>query len=325
MYEGAHPGPASNKRRRTTTARKSQVSGRRARPRRSGQRSPALVRRSRRRLLAALYAAMLVEVIVALLTSPMFAVRRVEVRGHKGITAREGAVLLRAAALPRMTNWFRAPVGPLSRRVSALPYVAAVQIHRRLPYTIEVAVQIRQPYAILRTPSGLYELDRAGVAIRPARRGLVGRLPDVEAQSPMRLRLGAPALDFGVEGALAIEEAAARDNLVRIARIEVDSGDNLCLNMVDGLLVLLGKSDDLNTKLSRLHSLYAHEPGIAARVVSVNLTCPTAPAYTPRTAAAATSQPGDSVPVASGGVPISAHTAVVGAVPGSSLAPAAGR
>jgi cell division septal protein FtsQ len=108
------------------------------------------------------------------------------------------------------------------------------------------------------------------------------RLPLVTLARPMTVQPGVPLNDTALSAAIDILQSAQRQRLVRIAKIEVDQSDNICLNMQDGVVVQLGQAEDFPQKLALVQRIYTWEPDIARRLVAINLSSPAWPAYTPR-------------------------------------------
>jgi cell division septal protein FtsQ len=244
----------------------------------------AEVYRFRRRVLGVLYVTLCVLLVAALFTSPVFGIRHVQVAGITTLPDVEAAAVLRATALPPNTNWLRAPVTTLTNRLRALPFVQSADVSRRLPNRVEARILPRQSRLIVKVGDSHYEVDRFGVPIRAASQEAMQRLPLVVLERPRPVHLGDPFNEDAVTAAIQILQSAQEAFPVRIAKIEVDQTDDMCLNMQDGLPILLGKADALPTKLALVRRIYAREPDVAHRLAAINLTCPTWPACTPRDA-----------------------------------------
>jgi len=137
------------------------------------RRPPAAVRVRRRSLWATLgrpfvQALSLVGAPAALLswvlTSPSFALARVEVRGNHQVTS---AWVENALRPLRGENLLRLPLDEVARRVAAHPWLAAVTIEKRLPDRLRLVVDERRPAGLLRGAAGLVYLDRDGRPIAP--------------------------------------------------------------------------------------------------------------------------------------------------------------
>lgn len=252
-------------------------------PSRAGRpRRAADVYRRRRRSLLCLYVSLAAVCLSALLTSPALSVKQERILGVQALSPEERQATIEATLVPPNTNWFRAPTATLEQRVRRLPWVNGARVEHAFPNGIRARVTLRRPVVLVRTAGGLFETDAAGVAIRLA--GPETVLPLIELQSPRAVRAGTAFNDDAIDAAIRIAETTRQDNLVRIAKIEVDLSDNLCLNMQDGLPIQIGQVEDLPAKLALVRRIYEREPDVAQRVSAINLTCPSWPACTPRIA-----------------------------------------
>jgi cell division septal protein FtsQ len=264
------------------------------------------VRRARRRALVALYLALGVVITAAALTSPVMAVKQMRLRGAEGLPAVEYAAVQNAVSLTAGTNWLRAPVHAVAQRLRAQPWVRDAQVTRRLPNAIEACITPRQPFLIAQIGARQYEIDADGVPIRRARPDVAGSLPFVVLDRTHAAQPGVPLNDDALTGTIEIIQFVRQAPRVRIAKIEVDQSDNICLNMQDSIPVLFGQTSDLSTKLKLLRDIYTREPDIALRVEAINLSSPDAPACTPRVAERTEAENiGANVPASAGFVAVS--------------------
>jgi cell division protein FtsQ len=238
----------------------------------------AEVLRMRKRALLLLYAVLGLEIVTALLTSPVLAVRRQTIRGLGPLSPVESAAVLNAAKLAKGTNLLRVPVGPLSRRIAALPFVDSVEVGRRIPPAISVVVHPRKTVINAVLNGVTYEVDHAGVPIRLTPTERLSQFPTVVIDYNQPVKLGARLRNGMVTAAIDLLPKLREACSVQVAKIEVDQTDSICLNMMDGLRILLGQTDSLDVKLSEIHRIYKHEPTIASRLSTVNLTSPAYPA-----------------------------------------------
>jgi hypothetical protein len=95
-----------------------------------------------------------------------------------------------------------------------------------------------------------------------------------------------------VAAAIRIYQKAPSSLRDRIAKIEVDRNDNICLNMHDGIPVTFGQEDDIHAKIVVVDRIYRNHPGIAVQVAAIDVSVPTEPACKPRvTAPSAVTEP----------------------------------
>ena len=252
---------------------------------------PSAVRRVRRKVLITLYSVLAVEMIMTALFAPALHVRRVRVEGLNGLAPAEEAQVLSAVALAPKTNWLRAPIGRMEQRLRALPWIRTATVRRRVPNLIVADIAVRQPALLVQSGADQFELDTAGVPIRPARPGDTAQMPAVVLDRPRAIRPGVPLQDELVLAAMQTYAAFRKQPGIHIAKIEVDQSDNICLNMQDGVVVQFGNTDAFDSKIALLQRIYAREPDIAQRLMAINLSCPTWPACTPRVASTSEAQP----------------------------------
>lgn len=250
--------------------------------------------RLRRQIIQVLVLLFGVECAASAFTSPWLHVRRVQLVGISGLTPAEVTLAQNAMQLPAKTNFFRVPIGSFTQSLKGLPCVQRVSVIRHFPSGIEARIVARQPIAILQMGEKLFEVDPTGVAIRVARPEVAARLPHVIASAENTPALGTVSGNLSVNTAVQIIESEKRTVSGGIAKIDVDSVGNLCLNMRDGVLIRLGLPDEMPAKLKQLHLLYRHSPDLAAKMTLVNLSVPDYPACVLRSDSAPPSN-GDSL------------------------------
>ncbi len=264
-----------------------------------GRPRAADVRRTRSRVLLGLYAVLCVEAGAALLTSPALAIKHVRVRGLDSLPPDERQATLQTLALPRALNWFRVPLGRLRANTSSLPWVQAASVERSYSGTLFVRIAPRQPFVALKIGPTWYEADRDGVPIRPARIAIASRLPRVVMQAARPVQMGVPVGDAALNASLEILQKTTQESSSSILKIVVDQSDNMCLNMRDGVQFQLGQADNIAAKIALVNGIYAREPNIGKTLAAINISCPSAPACTPRVAQALPPTAGPFAPPAS--------------------------
>jgi cell division protein FtsQ len=240
--------------------------------------SPAQMRRMRRRALFALAFCLTLECVVATFTSPALTIKHIRVSGTDALPAAEADAILRAAALPRGCNWFRVPRARMMREIGQMAWVKSVTVEKRLPDDIRVRVIPRQPAAVAENGTQFAEVDIQGVPIRAARPERIASLAHLVLPPSARLQYGDPIVDRAVREALRVLDNTANGQAVRIAKIEVDQSDNLCLNMSDRTPIRLGQAEDLDAKMEIVKRIYRNRPDIANSLAAIDLTCPAKPA-----------------------------------------------
>ncbi len=234
--------------------------------------------RFRQNLVLALVVLLGIECSALAFTSPWLEIHRVELRGVAGLAPQEIEAAQNAVGLPPNTNFFRVPAAALQNRLRALPAIQTAVLVRHFPDGLEAKISVRQPIAIIERDGQSFEADPTGVAIRLARPELIRRLPHVFAPAGTPLTLGEVSGNVSVNTAVQVVDRLRGEAAGGIAKIDIDSAGNLCLNMQDGVKVCLGSTDEMPAKLDQLRRLYRHDPALSERLSQVNLTVPDYPA-----------------------------------------------
>lgn len=204
--------------------------------------------------------------------SPLFEVRRIEVRGL-GRLAREDV----SALLPGVEgrNLLLLSLDRVERMVGTNPWVDRVEARRQLPSTLVVRIREHVPVAWVRGPSGGVALSSRGVVLgrRRTGRGLVslGRVSEATvAGSPAPVEPGLVRVVASLAPRVRREVAAAR--------IE-DEG--IVLRTRSGARILLGDPVAIPAKAATLQALlrWMGEHGVPAGMI--DLRAPATPAIRP--------------------------------------------
>lgn len=221
-----------------------------------------------------------------LLTSPGLTIQKIRVAGLATLPDTERTETLKALSLPRRTNWFLAPLKlkELRASTSRLPWVRTVTLERDWSRVVRASVTIRQPLFALGVGDSRYEADAEGIPIRIERAEMQGRLPEIVFKQPVDVVPGRSASTPGLLAAIQVLQRLEHERAVRVAKIVIDQNDNLCLNMLDGMQLDLGRPDDIDSKIDQVQRIYARDADIGRRLLAINLSCPSSPACTPRLA-----------------------------------------
>lgn len=235
------------------------------------------IKRARKLILLALSLVLAVECLVAVFTSPWFRVRQVTWRATGLLMESEATAVEEVLRFRSPASWFRVSLESQTRALQALPFVRSARVQRGAPFSLDVQIQARIPLVIVRSGNRNYEVDVDGVPIRQARPGM-RRLPLIELRRGEELRPGQPLVDPVVTSLIQLVRSNDPSLWLRIAKIEVDPQDNLCLNMLDGVRIDLGNAEELARKFLLVQMIYEREPGISQRLSAINLSNPDWPA-----------------------------------------------
>jgi cell division protein FtsQ len=241
---------------------------------------PLFTPRRQRILVSGLAVAALGSLAGIFLFSPLTYVREVRLGGVRSLQRDEADSTAAAVRVPSKTNLFRLRTAALEERLEALPWVASATVSRRFPGGLNVSITPRTPRAQLRVNGQDWEVDRAGVVIRPLRAGVA--LPPIVCAAPAEVRPGSIADALGVAGALKVLSECAPRGGVRIAKVDVDATGELCLNMTDNVAIRLGQEEALPTKIDYVQRIYDDNPAIGSEVQSIDLRWPESTSLVPR-------------------------------------------
>ncbi len=250
------PAPAGAARRRP--------GGTRAHPGGPAARRPVPARFRRRRLVAALAAALVLLVGVGLGTRVLLY--------DAGLADVEEVVVAGLSTVPERAVRDAVavePGGPLvavdtdgiARRVAAVEGVAEVAVRRAWPHTVEVTVTERVPVALWQTPQGLVEVDGTGLPYR--------RAPEPPPALPRLVFGGVAPQDPSTGAALSVLRDLTDPLRARVATVEV-AGAQVTLGLADGRAVRWGGPERAADKVAVVGALL-EQPGTVYDVSSPDL------------------------------------------------------
>jgi len=182
-----------------------------------------------------------------LLSSPTFALSRIEVSGNRFVDA----TWVESALAPLAgENLVRLSLPAVEKVVRGNPWVADVVLEKRLPGRLAITVRERQPAALLRTAIGLMVLDAAGTPIAPWE-------PRFGAEDLLLVSVGATTtVDLG--GAIAIAAELGRVSPAwasTLSEVEILADDDFRLYLGALPFPLLVHSGTLAERLPTLAAL----------------------------------------------------------------------
>ncbi|MBC8134816.1 MAG: FtsQ-type POTRA domain-containing protein [Fibrella sp.] len=238
-----------------------------------------------------------IEVVAALMFSPLLRIKTVAVAGNVTVPTER---LAKRLAIAPDTNLLELlyKKGQLLQAVRAEPTVETVTIEPRYPDGLSVVVTERQPFAAVKfdsEPGKWYTLDKNRVPFRVfdgmpeanlplvsvATRGEAAGKPAVKPL--LGKACAAPGLsDVGACLTWAKEQGVN----FPVEKVTIDNAGKLCLNRAGGMTVLLGPGMDLNEKLGTLSLLLSKRTDLRGsaptQIAKVNLYAYDAPALVPR-------------------------------------------
>jgi cell division septal protein FtsQ len=216
------------------------------------------------------------EVIAAVLWSPRFGLRNVEIRGARMLDA--GAVLA-AARLRPGSGLATVRTGAVRRRLEAIPAVAAASVDRDWPDTLVIVIRERIPASYIRCGAGIVFLDRQAVAFTAPRADADG-LPQLVGVPLHVGRLGRIQTTRELKSAMAALIAAQEAEL-GVDRVVARGPNDLELTLADRTVLRLGRPEQLRFKVSQA-KLALTQLRRLHEVEYVDVSCPDAAVWKPR-------------------------------------------
>ena len=215
--------------------------------------------------------------VLALLFSPLTALRKVRVEGAPDWdqTRLEG-LMSRLKGVPcAMINPYRVESDAMQE-----PQVRSARFARNLFGSAVLEVGYRQPVAVLADERGV-AISIEGVPFEC--RHLPDGLPvvKIDGEKPIGMRTIAETWPVVPVARLAVKASILFRG--EPLSIELGKGNAVCLNMGAGQ-VILGSCNDIDAKLAALEKLLAQKPALLSEVQSLNLSVPTSPSAVPRSA-----------------------------------------
>jgi cell division protein FtsQ len=207
---------------------------------------------SRRALaIAAIVAAVVALAYLAARTTPLFAVRTVEVKG----TSPAAAARVEAAVARFLGTSLVALDGDdVIRRVESLPIVVSADYDRAFPHTLTIFVEPERPVALVGYRGTRWLVSERGRVMRPAGEGELQAYPRIELSSTR-----APALGETLDAPSVVVPLAA---LARVdksfperIRLAALVGGRLTLTLAEKTEVRLGEPVDVEVKLAAAASV----------------------------------------------------------------------
>jgi cell division protein FtsQ len=191
--------------------------------------------------------------IIALYTPwfPIFDLREVAVSGNKETTALDVA---RAANLRGGVGLLSVSLRTTAKRVSALPWVENVRVHRSFPHGIEIEVIERSPVArVMLTGSACALIGEGGVVVAIDCKGRDGT-PLLKGVS---LSKAEPGGRLAKQGAADLMDALQRATLpgAVVREVDISKGESAELVTTAETRVRLGALDEAAGKISYLEAL----------------------------------------------------------------------
>lgn len=206
---------------------------------------------------------------VWLLSTPRFAVRRVEVRGASRVSV--DRILAAAGIVPGMNLWRIDPLA-VAARVEGLPGIRRAELIRELPDRVTLRVEERRPFTLV-GGSRLHWLDEEGHWLGEAAPGTSPPAPVITglSEEEMAGMRGAPSPR--ARAAIALLRLMLRRSsalIQEISEIDMSRRDGPVLYTVDGIEVRLG-GEEWEQRLARLEGVLSQVVRPGTDVATIDL------------------------------------------------------
>lgn len=213
------------------------------------------------------------------LTTPSLNVAKVDI---KGVRLADCRAVEKFASRAIGHNIILVRTAPTLQDVQRLSQVKDVKMGRDFPNRLWLRVWERKPEAALVSCGAFYLVERNGfvyhrLTTRPA------GVPLIHVTGGERLKPGKTVDSRGIRCAMEVLTLARRDE-IELTKISVDHQGRICLNMNSDFRVFLGYPDEIARKMSKLRNALARKPSMVRDGTYMDLSCPTAPAWRPKTA-----------------------------------------
>ena len=199
-------------------------------------------------LVAATIVAVAVGGYVLARTTPLFAIRTIDVEGASPVLA---ARVRTALASLHQTNLVAFDATQGQRLVATVPMVASAHFDRAFPSTLRVVVNPERPAALLRRGRDAWVVSRRGRVLSRVRETPFPDLPRVWLPPTSEPLVGAMLSEPAVETVRALVQIASVRLPVKIRSAKVVEGE-LSLDLASGVRVVLGAPVELRLKMAVL-------------------------------------------------------------------------
>ena len=282
---------SSNKRRISTTKRTRNLQGRRYKS------AHIQVRSRRRAVIGTLYLALLAILVIGILTTPLLSLRRATLYGTGALTPEEALAVEKYSLIPPGMNTLFLNQKKIELRLNSLAFIKSSRVYRTGINSFGIVATPREPFVLMKKPGAFYQADEYGIPIRQVSIHSKNRLPVINLPAKAPIMLGQTFSDDAVMSAIQILKNAHYHPLVRIAKIDIDQTGNLCLNMMDGIVIKFGLPESIPAKMEFVQKVYLCTTP-AKQVTSINISCLEHPVCTERSvlpvATDLSNQPGNS-------------------------------
>ncbi|MFX4261421.1 cell division protein FtsQ/DivIB [Pelotomaculum propionicicum] len=179
-----------------------------------------------------------------LLSSPVFEVRRVLVRGNYYLSEE---MILSVADVGLGVNIFKLKMADVSSNLKQVPMIKEAQVARSLPSSVVISVVERVPLGLLPSKEGFIEVDEEGVYLARAGAGTPG-LPVITG---VQVDITGPGQVIGSEklkSALDVIKGLPAGSAANLSEVHVDEDGQIKIYTTEGYQCRFGLPQEIQEK-----------------------------------------------------------------------------
>lgn len=204
-----------------------------------------------------------------LLRSPIFEVKKVEVRGNHFLSADK---ILAVADIGIGANIFKLDLGEVTANLRLVPMIKEVQVSRSLPAAVVIDVKERRPLGLLSTGEGFIEVDREGIYLQKAGAGTPG-LPVITGIQVVPAGPGQVISAEGLAGALAVIGELPEEIVSSLSEIHVEGDGQIKIYTLEGIQCRFGSATEIKEKAEVFSQLLLELRKQGGKVQYIDLSC----------------------------------------------------
>ncbi len=243
---------------------------------RISRRRKAVARSKRKRIAGAILACALVAVSVwAAFSSPLLAVRRVQVVGAAQTNPDD---VREVVGLGHDDNLLLVSTSRIAAAAEQLPWVARAEVHRRLPGTVRIKIFEHHAALVVVLATGRWTVDASG---RVLESGAAADLPTLTGAPLGTLEVGEQVTSQEIATGLTVWRSLPGRIRSQVSSVVAASPERVALVLRDGTQVRYGGADHLASKNKVLAALMTRVKAQGRRPSYIDVSVPINPAVGP--------------------------------------------
>ncbi|MBR4892914.1 MAG: FtsQ-type POTRA domain-containing protein [Clostridia bacterium] len=219
-------------------------------------------RRKRKKKAKKIFLAIILMLIICigLLFTPVFNLKVIDISGNNVILSEE---IISTSGFNAGENIFRFRLKDAGENIAKIPFVDSVSLQRILPQKIEISIVECIPVAYVNVADTVVIVDDEGKVLSEKTPDISYKLPELSDFKFDKYILGEKITlnsDKNLQKTLEIAKDLYNNNLIENVSSIFIENDELCFNMDNDLKVIVGNSDNINSKLTMLKAVLEKLP-----------------------------------------------------------------